>query len=457
MHKRFGTLFLCIAAVVALSAMSAMPAFAGNDNGNAYGHDKDKKNEQNYQEADQEASEQSSDQASDSSAQPEASPSPAPEDPEGKRADGEGEPRGETADSCTNTHEGNFSGNGANHHGPYDSTCDGSASKNGNGGGGANGRPCAGCVGNADNKNPKGQYPDGNHDGNAGYECDGNNGVGRSNPAHTGCQGTTTTPPPPPPGSTCPDGSPMPSNGKCGDDVKPSGCPTNPNLPMNHKDCNPPVVCPAGTDMAGLPPGVHGCNLPKSEVCPAGTDMAGLPPGVHGCNLPVTVLCPAGTDMAGLPPGVYGCNIPSPALCPAGTDMAGLPPSAFGCNLPKTEVCPAGTDMAGVPVSQVESCNNDDVQGEVVTKVCPSGVFAGMPMMNESDCNDDRVLGKVIRNNSNPAHAVTGQAAKVAGKVVGAVGAVLPFTGAGDLYFMVAIALLLVAAGTVSLKLRKQS
>lgn len=137
--------------------------------------------------------------------------------------------------------------------------------------------------------------------------------------------------------------------------------------------------------------------------------------------------------------------------------MAGLPPSAFGCNLPKTEVCPAGTDMAGVPVSQVESCNNDDVQGEVVTKVCPSGVFAGMPMMNESDCNDDRVLGKVIRNNSNPAHAVTGQAAKVAGKVVGAVGAVLPFTGAGDLYFMVAIALLLVAAGTVSLKLRKQS
>src|SRR5881398_3445295 len=36
--------------------------------------------------------------------------------------------------------------------GPYCSTRDGSPSKNGNGGGQAKGKPCAGCVGKADNK-----------------------------------------------------------------------------------------------------------------------------------------------------------------------------------------------------------------------------------------------------------------------------------------------------------------
>jgi len=84
-----------------------------------------------------------------------------------------------------------FTGNGANVHGSYDSTRDGSPSENGNGGGQAVGKPCAGCVGKADNKNPKGQAPDGPTDHNLGYECDGNHGIGRSNPAHTGC--TTTS------------------------------------------------------------------------------------------------------------------------------------------------------------------------------------------------------------------------------------------------------------------------
>jgi hypothetical protein len=99
-----------------------------------------------------------------------------------------------------------FSGNGANTSGAYDSTRDGSPSLNGNGGGNATGKPCAGCVGKADNKNPPGQAPDGS-DHNAGYECDTNHGVGKTNPAHTGCAppaivipppeviGTTETPP----------------------------------------------------------------------------------------------------------------------------------------------------------------------------------------------------------------------------------------------------------------------
>jgi hypothetical protein len=86
-----------------------------------------------------------------------------------------------------------FSGHGANMHGPYDSTRDGSPSGNGNGNGNAVGKPCAGCVGKADNKNPHGQMPNGS-DPNAGYECDRNHGIGRTNPAHTGC--TADTPPP---------------------------------------------------------------------------------------------------------------------------------------------------------------------------------------------------------------------------------------------------------------------
>jgi hypothetical protein len=76
--------------------------------------------------------------------------------------------------------------------GSYCSTTDGTPSANGNGGGNGN-QPCAGCVGNADNKNPPGQANDGS-DHNNGYECDGNNGVGKTNPAHSGCQPTTTVP-----------------------------------------------------------------------------------------------------------------------------------------------------------------------------------------------------------------------------------------------------------------------
>ena len=96
-------------------------------------------------------------------------------------------------------------GNGANTTGPYDSTRDGSPSGNGNGTGQAVGEPCAGCVGKADNKNPPGQLP-GGADANAGYECDRNHGIGRTNPAHTGCRTTPPTSPPPPPPTTPPPG-----------------------------------------------------------------------------------------------------------------------------------------------------------------------------------------------------------------------------------------------------------
>ncbi|MCW2622503.1 MAG: Conserved putative secreted protein [Frankiales bacterium] len=93
-------------------------------------------------------------------------------------------PPGTPGPDCTNTHDLAQDGTGANVPGPYDTTCDGTASANGNGS--SENRPCAGCVGNADNKNPQGQLP-GPQDDNNGYECDGNNGIANGNPAHSGC------------------------------------------------------------------------------------------------------------------------------------------------------------------------------------------------------------------------------------------------------------------------------
>ena len=82
-------------------------------------------------------------------------------------------------------------GNGANSGcGAYCPTNVGAPTGNGSGNGKATGEPGAGTVGNADSKNPPGQFPDGS-DANNGYECDGNQGVGQTNPAHTGCNLTS--------------------------------------------------------------------------------------------------------------------------------------------------------------------------------------------------------------------------------------------------------------------------
>jgi len=79
---------------------------------------------------------------------------------------------------------------GANAGGTYDSSGQFSGpSKNGGDNGLHKGRPAAGTVGNADDKNPPGQQPSGvaGADGNKGYECDENSGVGKGNPAHSTC------------------------------------------------------------------------------------------------------------------------------------------------------------------------------------------------------------------------------------------------------------------------------
>lgn len=157
--------------------------------------------------------------------------------------------------------------------GVYCSTRNGSASGNGNGGGKAVGKPCAGCVGKADNKNPHGQMP-GPQDHNNGYECDGNNGIAKTNPAHTGCKPGT----PPCVGAGC---NPPPPPVCVG-----AGC--NPPPPVCvGAGCNPPppLVCPEG---AVLVDGV--CVFGEEEIlCPDGSVMPangkcekGRPPTVLG-------------------------------------------------------------------------------------------------------------------------------------------------------------------------------
>jgi hypothetical protein len=119
-------------------------------------------------------------------------------DLQGSGANGTPQPSGGNPNQvCNGDPSGHSdSGHGANYDGPYESVCPSGPSLNGNGKGNAVGKPCAGCVGNADDKQPKGQLPGGN-DPNAGYECDRNHGVGRSNPAHTRpCGANASTPPP---------------------------------------------------------------------------------------------------------------------------------------------------------------------------------------------------------------------------------------------------------------------
>jgi LPXTG-motif cell wall-anchored protein len=140
--------------------------------------------------------------------------------------------------------------NGQCPEGPYCSTRDGSPSGNGNGAGLATGEPCAGCVGRADNKNPHGQMPDAS-DHNAGYECDTNHGIARTNPAHTGC-------------------------------VTPTECvPTEANPCVTPPECVPTEANPCVTPPECVPTEANPCG-------PAGTDVS--PPMAQGGVLPPTAM-----------------------------------------------------------------------------------------------------------------------------------------------------------------------
>jgi LPXTG-motif cell wall-anchored protein len=151
--------------------------------------------------------------------------------------------------------------------GVYCSTRDGSPSLNGQGKGKAVGKPCAGCVGKADNKNPKGQMP-GPSDKNAGYECDRNNGIGKTNPAHTGCKST------PPPVCVDQPGKPCTPPPPCVDQPGKPCTPPPPCVDQPGKPCIPPpppgAECPPGSVLG--PNGV--CVFGQEEIlCPNGSVM----------------------------------------------------------------------------------------------------------------------------------------------------------------------------------------
>ncbi len=152
-------------------------------------------------------------------------------------------------------------GHGANTTGPYDPNGVGQPSGNGKSTNNNGNRPCAGCVGNADAKNPPGQLPGGS-DANRGYECDENQGVGKTNPAHSGCSSTTTTTPPvenPPPGTNPPGNNPPGSNPPGDTSTGPvvlgdraNGVPTDDTSPAvrGQTEASPPS---GADDEAGLP------------------------------------------------------------------------------------------------------------------------------------------------------------------------------------------------------------
>jgi LPXTG-motif cell wall-anchored protein len=241
--------------------------------------------------------------------------------------------------------------NGQCPEGPYCSTRDGSPSANGNGNGQATGKPCAGCVGRADNKNPHGQYPNGS-DHNAGYECDRNHGVGRGNPAHTGCE--QTPPPPstcedrgdcPPPPSTCEDRGDCPKPpSTCedrGDCPKPPStceqrgdCPPPPSTCEQRGDCpKPPSTCEQRGDCPKPPH--HGCKgsdciTPPGEQGPPEVTVRPRPPeilgvqGVRDHRPPAAapgVAAPTGASVlpsTGAPAGLEGYALAGLALAAAG-------------------------------------------------------------------------------------------------------------------------------------------
>ncbi|MFZ5849602.1 MAG: hypothetical protein ACOYX5_19720 [Actinomycetota bacterium] len=191
----------------------------------------------------------------------------------------------------------------------YCSTRDGSASKNGNGGGKATGKPCAGCVGKADNKNPKGQYPNGS-DRNAGYECDRNNGIGKSNPAHTGCTtGNPSTPPVEPP-------APKPEE------------PEKPGKPEKPTPPGQPSTPP------GPPPGTPGSPCPEDMQredgrCVPPVDVIEVEPPAHeDADEDVVVAAPTDSGKPpSLEPEVLGLEAErqSPAVIAAPAEAQGSP------------------------------------------------------------------------------------------------------------------------------------
>ena len=227
-----------------------------------------------------------------------------------------GTPPEEQPLSNADENTGGANGQCTNDEGEYCGTRRDKASGNGQGKGEATGKPMQAHKGKADNKNPPGQV--GNTRDN-GYECDGNQGIAKGNPAHTSCDSDTTVVVE---GKTCPDGSPLPASGNeadCKTVVKVKTCPDGSPLPDSGKmaDCDKTI-----------PPGIGGeeTEVPGSNRPPAVT-----PPVVAGVE---TLVPPAGVELTVRPQGE------APAAAPQA-----LPGAAV---LPATGATPAMTALSAL-------------------------------------------------------------------------------------------------------------
>jgi LPXTG-motif cell wall-anchored protein len=179
----------------------------------------------------------------------------------------EGDVDGEQPESTADENDG-----GANSYdceegpeGPYCGTERTEDSANGAGDGEATGRPGAGTVGKADNKNPRGQEP-GPSDSNNGYECDGNEGIAKGNPAHTGCTDGE------PVEMTCPEGATMNDEGECVGPAEADGtCPEDATM-NDDGECVVPATEVAGAEAE------TGTEVLGVQAERAATDEAALAP-----------------------------------------------------------------------------------------------------------------------------------------------------------------------------------
>ena len=123
-----------------------------------------------------------------------------------------------------------------------------------------------------------------------------------------------------------------------------------------------------------------------------------------------------------------------------------------------TKPCDADATMPGN-----QKCEKpDDVLGEEITKTCPAGTVMDASgnclEVNPSAPTVDSVLGVRVTAAAQPAPVAPAAVAPAAvAAAPAAQGAVLPFTGASDLLPLVAVALMLIAAGALSLRGRLSS
>ena len=368
---------------------------------------------------------------------------------------------------------------------PYRSTRDGSPSLNGNGGGQQVGQPCAGCVGKADNKNPPGQAPNAT-DRNAGYECDRNHGIGRSNPAHTACTTGTVTPPPPPPPACVPaagqDANCKPINPpKCvpvaGQDanckpINPPKCVPVAGQDANCKPINPPKCVPVAGQDANCKPvkevdeqKITICHATGSETNPF-VEITISKNGLNGHEDHADDIIPAytfngvsypaknpGKVCGGTPPktpdckGVMGGNAkPSDCTPPKTPDCKGVMggnATPGDCAPKPPVVCPAA-DMVG-PVPAGCRPPSTPITGT------PGGEAVGNPP----------IVGKPpvrpVVGQGTPPQVITGTPEAPARGTVARPTA-LPFTGTDALLLaQLAALMLLVGAGLVGMSRRRQA